>query len=38
MKVDQAIPVIMGANIGTSITSTLVSFGHVVRNFYFSYL
>ena len=30
MKVDQAIPVIMGANIGTSITSTLVSLGQVV--------
>lgn len=33
MKVNQAIPVIMGSNIGTSITSTLVSFGHVVGLF-----
>lgn len=30
MTVKQAIPVIMGANIGTSVTSTLVSLGQVV--------
>ncbi len=28
----QAIPIIMGANIGTSITNTIVSFGHVKSN------
>ncbi|MCD4740276.1 Na/Pi symporter [archaeon] len=26
-----AIPIVMGANIGTTVTNTLVSFGHVVR-------
>jgi len=30
MSVEVAIPVIMGANIGTSITNTIVSFGQVV--------
>lgn len=29
MMLDQAIPIIMGANIGTSITNTLVSMGHL---------
>lgn len=29
MSLDQAIPIIMGANIGTSITNTLVSMGHL---------
>jgi len=33
MTVNQAIPVIMGANIGTSITSTFVSLGQVVGTF-----
>jgi sodium-dependent phosphate cotransporter len=28
---DHAVPVIMGANIGTSITNTLVSMGHITR-------
>lgn len=32
MSVDTAIPVIMGANIGTSVTNTLVSLGHVTRS------
>jgi len=29
MSLDQAIPIVMGANIGTSITNTLVSLGHL---------
>jgi sodium-dependent phosphate cotransporter len=32
MPVSTAIPVIMGANIGTSVTNTLVSLGHVTRS------
>jgi solute carrier family 34 (sodium-dependent phosphate cotransporter) len=31
LTVDGAIPIIMGANIGTSVTNTLVSLGHVTR-------
>lgn len=31
ITVDNAIPVIMGSNIGTAVTSTIVSFGHVTR-------
>ncbi len=31
ISVQNAIPVIMGANIGTAVTSTLVSLGHVTR-------
>lgn len=31
MPVSTAIPVVMGANIGTSVTNTLVSLGHVSR-------
>jgi len=31
MPVSTAIPVVMGANIGTSVTNTLVSLGHVTR-------
>jgi sodium-dependent phosphate cotransporter len=31
LTVEGAIPVIMGANIGTSVTNTLVSLGHVTR-------
>jgi sodium-dependent phosphate cotransporter len=31
MSVATAIPVIMGANIGTSVTNTLVSLGHITR-------
>ena len=38
LSVRQAIPIIMGANVGTSITSTLVSLAQIVRisfwNFY----
>ncbi|RLC46175.1 MAG: Na/Pi cotransporter family protein, partial [Candidatus Cloacimonadota bacterium] len=30
--IELAIPIIMGANIGTSITNTIVSFGHIARN------
>jgi sodium-dependent phosphate cotransporter len=32
MSVGTAIPVIMGANIGTSVTNTLVSLGHLTRS------
>lgn len=32
MSVKTAIPIIMGANIGTSITNTLVSYGHINNN------
>lgn len=31
MPIDTAIPVVMGANIGTSVTNTLVSLGHISR-------
>jgi sodium-dependent phosphate cotransporter len=31
MKVSCAIPIVMGANIGTTVTNTLVSLGHVSR-------
>ncbi|RMG87208.1 MAG: Na/Pi cotransporter family protein [Candidatus Dadabacteria bacterium] len=31
MPVETAIPIIMGANIGTSVTNTLVSLGHISR-------
>ena len=31
MPVASAIPIIMGANIGTSVTNTLVSLGHIAR-------
>jgi sodium-dependent phosphate cotransporter len=31
MKVPSAIPIVMGANIGTTVTNTLVSLGHVSR-------
>lgn len=31
LSLETAIPVIMGANIGTTITNTLVSFGHATR-------
>ena len=31
LTVSGAIPIVMGANIGTSVTNTLVSFGHVTR-------
>ena len=31
MPIETAIPVIMGANIGTSVTNTLVSLGHISR-------
>jgi solute carrier family 34 (sodium-dependent phosphate cotransporter) len=31
LTVDGAIPIIMGANIGTSVTNSLVSLGHVTR-------
>jgi len=32
MSLNQAIPIVMGANIGTSITCALVSLGHVTQN------
>ncbi|MEM8884013.1 MAG: Na/Pi symporter [Planctomycetota bacterium] len=32
LSVGSAVPVIMGANIGTSVTNTLVSIGHITRN------
>lgn len=31
LTVENAIPIIMGANIGTTVTSTIVSLGHVTR-------
>ena len=31
LNLDTAIPIIMGANIGTTITNALVSFGHISR-------
>src|SRR5688572_14215944 len=31
LSVDDAVPVIMGANIGTTVTSTLAALGHVRR-------
>ena len=31
MPIDTAIPIVMGANIGTSVTNTLVSLGHLSR-------
>ena len=31
LTIETAIPVIMGANIGTSVTNTLVSMGHITR-------
>ena len=32
MPIAMAIPMVMGANVGTTITNTLVSFGHVGRS------
>lgn len=32
LSVQMAVPIIMGANIGTSVTNTLVSLGHVTRS------
>ncbi len=32
LSVTGAVPIIMGANIGTTVTNTLVSMGHVTRN------
>ncbi|MFL2541815.1 MAG: Na/Pi symporter [Candidatus Latescibacterota bacterium] len=31
LTIEGAIPVVMGANIGTSVTNTLVSMGHITR-------
>ena len=31
LTIEGAIPIIMGANIGTSVTNTLVSMGHITR-------
>jgi sodium-dependent phosphate cotransporter len=31
LSVENAVPIIMGANIGTAVTSTIVSLGHVTR-------
>ncbi|MDX1386098.1 MAG: Na/Pi symporter, partial [bacterium] len=31
MSIDNAVPVIMGANIGTTVTNTVVSMGHISR-------
>ena len=36
LSLQNAIPIIMGANIGTTITNTLVSFGHITRKTEFS--
>ena len=35
LPVDAAVPMVMGANIGTTITNTLASLGHVRQNAYF---
>ncbi len=35
LSVELAVPIIMGANIGTSITNTMVSLGHVTRKIEF---
>jgi sodium-dependent phosphate cotransporter len=35
LTLDTAIPIIMGANIGTTITNTLVSFGHITNRLEF---
>lgn len=32
LSIDLAIPIVMGANIGTSVTNTLVSIGHIRRS------
>jgi sodium-dependent phosphate cotransporter len=32
LTIPTAIPIIMGANIGTSVTNTLVSMGHIISN------
>jgi sodium-dependent phosphate cotransporter len=32
LALDYAVPMVMGANIGTSITNTLISLGHLTRN------
>lgn len=32
LSVSMAVPIVMGANIGTSVTNTLVSLGHVTRS------
>ena len=29
VRIDVAIPMVMGANVGTTVTNTLISFGHV---------
>ncbi len=31
LSIESAVPIIMGANIGTSVTNTLVSMGHITR-------
>ena len=31
LPVEQAVPVIMGANVGTTVTNTIVSMGHITR-------
>lgn len=31
LSIENAVPIIMGANIGTSVTNTLVSMGHITR-------
>lgn len=35
LTVDQAVPMIMGANIGTTVTNTLVSIGHIRKSMSF---
>jgi len=36
LSISNAIPIILGANIGTSITNTLISLGHIARRIEFS--
>ncbi|SVD26325.1 uncharacterized protein METZ01_LOCUS379179, partial [marine metagenome] len=35
LNLESAVPIIMGANIGTTITNTLVSFGHITNRIEF---
>lgn len=37
MPIETAIPAVMGANIGTTVTNTIVSFGHITRKTEFKY-
>jgi sodium-dependent phosphate cotransporter len=32
LSIEHAVPIVMGANIGTTVTNTIVSLGHITRN------